>query len=213
LTEYAPRYRRSTVEEAHDPNPRRRSSARAISSRIRAAYRLAIEAHGATRLREDLDLCSAWTSENLERAAAALKDLGARLKIGEGSIDTLEVALDRRSIANRESGTWRTLAGDIDVLLGIPRRGRFELARYERLLDNASVLELDGVSVPVPSLEDIIRSEEIADRSKDRLALVELRQLVEREHELGTGREHDPPDREPKVPGAGSPAAYTVTLS
>jgi hypothetical protein len=43
---------------------------------------LASQAHGATRLTEDLDLCPAWTSENLERVAGALKDLGARLRIG-----------------------------------------------------------------------------------------------------------------------------------
>jgi predicted nucleotidyltransferase len=157
---------------------------------------LASQAHGATRLTEDLDLCPAWTSENLDRVAAALKDLGARLKIGEGSIDTLEVALDGRTIANMEIGTWRTLAGDIDVLLGIPRRSRFELARYDQLFEDASVLELGGVSVPVASLEDIIRSKEIADRPKDRLALVELRDLLEQERDRGTRREHDPPDLE-----------------
>jgi hypothetical protein len=93
--------------------------------------------------------------------------------------------LDGRTIANMEIGAWRTLAGDIDVLLGIPRFSLVKLARYEHLLENASVLELDGASVPVASLEDIIRSKEIADRPKDRQALDELRQLRDRERGLG----------------------------
>jgi hypothetical protein len=48
--------------------------------------------------------------------------------------------------------------------------------------------------VPVAALQGIIRSKEIADRLKDRLALVELRQLLERERDLGSRREHEPPD-------------------
>lgn len=93
---------------------------------------LAAQARGATRVTRDLDICPAWTTENLERLAAALKQLGARIKIGEGSIDTLEVALDAKTISNLKIGAWRTVAGDIDVLLGIPSVSRFELARYQR---------------------------------------------------------------------------------
>jgi hypothetical protein len=107
----------------------------------------------------------------------ALRQLGARLKIGEGSIDTLEVALDAKTIANMEIGAWRTTPGDIDVLLGIPSASRFELPRYDHLIERASLLNLDGVEFVVASLEDLIRSKEIADRPKDRDALEELRQL------------------------------------
>jgi hypothetical protein len=140
---------------------------------------LAAQARGATRLTKDLDICPAWTTDNLERLALALRQLGARIKIGEGSIDTLEVALDAKTLSNLEIGAWRTVAGDIDVLLGIPSVSRFELARYDQLIERASVLDLDGVEVAVASLEDLIRSKEIADRPKDREALAELRRLRE----------------------------------
>jgi hypothetical protein len=81
---------------------------------------LAAQARGATRLTTDLDICPAWSTENLERLALALRQLGARIKIGVGSVDTLDVALDAKTISNLEIGAWRTVAGDIDVLLGIP---------------------------------------------------------------------------------------------
>jgi hypothetical protein len=141
---------------------------------------LAGQAWGATRLTRDLDICPAWRPENLERLAAALEELEARLKIGEGSIEMLEVALDARTISNMEIGAWRTVAGDIDVLLGIPAESRTKLARYEQLLSRASVLVIGGARVSVASLADIIRSKEVSDRPKDRVALPELQRLSRR---------------------------------
>jgi hypothetical protein len=146
------------------------------------------QAYGATGVTKDLDLCPAWSAENLERVAAALRDLGARMKIGEGSIELLDVALDAKTLANMEIVPWRTRAGDVDVLLGIPSNSRFELARYEQLIANATIIEVDGLVVAVASLADIIRSKEIADRPKDREALQELR-MIERGHHHETGRE------------------------
>jgi hypothetical protein len=64
------------------------------------------QVYGSTRVAKDLDLCPAWSAENLERVAAALRDLGARMKIGEGSIELLEVALDAKTLANMEIVPW-----------------------------------------------------------------------------------------------------------
>jgi hypothetical protein len=138
---------------------------------------LAAQAHGAARATQDADICPEWSGENLAHLAASLTELQARLKIGEGSIDTLEVQIDARTIHGLEIGAWRTTAGDVDVLLGIPRGSRFELVRYEQLVENATELQVDGLRILVASLDDIIRSKEVADRPKDREALDELRSL------------------------------------
>jgi hypothetical protein len=74
------------------------------------------------------------------------------------------------------------------------RRGLHPPSRVDRKSTGTSST---AQGVPVASLEDIIRDKEIGDRPKDRLALVELRQLSERERELGNAREHDPPDLGP----------------
>jgi hypothetical protein len=141
---------------------------------------------------KDLDICPDWSSENLERVAAALRDLGARMKIGEGSIELLEVALDAKTLANMEIVPWRTRAGDVDILLGIPSASRYELAPYEQLIVNATIVEVDGFRVAVASLTDIIHSKEVADRRKDRQALEELRLIEDRHRGRATG--HEPPD-------------------
>jgi hypothetical protein len=150
------------------------------------------QVYGATRVTKDLDICPDWSSENLERVAAALRDLGARMKIGEGSIELLEVALDAKTLANMEIVPWRTRAGDVDILLGIPSASRYELSRYERLLVNATIVEVDGFRVAVASLADIIQSKEVADRPKDRELLQELRLIEDRHPRRETG--HEPPD-------------------
>lgn len=138
---------------------------------------LAAQAHGALRGTQDADICPQWGRENLTRLSGALTELKAGLLIGEGSIDTLTVEIDAHTIDGMEIGTWRTTAGDVDVLLGIPSSARFELARYEQLAEHAIELQIDSVMVLVASLADIIRSKEIADRPKDRIALEELRTL------------------------------------
>lgn len=138
---------------------------------------LAAQAHGAARATQDADICPEWTIDNLSRLASALTDLGARLKIGEGSLETLALDIDARTIHGLEIGAWRTSAGDVDVLLGIPGTSRSELARYEQLAHNAIVIQIDALRIPVASLDDIIRSKEIAGRPKDHAALRELRAL------------------------------------
>jgi hypothetical protein len=59
---------------------------------------LAAQAHGASRATQDAYICPEWTTENLGHLAASLTELDARLKIGEGSIDTLEIAIDARTL-------------------------------------------------------------------------------------------------------------------
>lgn len=138
---------------------------------------LAAQAYGASRATQDADICPEWSPENLGRLAAALTELGARLKIGERSVDTLEVAVDARTIHSLEIGAWRTAAGDVDVLLGIPGATRRHLVRYEELAENAVELRIGQMRVLVASLADIIRSKEVTSRPKDLEALQELRHI------------------------------------
>lgn len=138
---------------------------------------LAAQAYGATRVTKDADICPDWGAENLSRLATALTALNARLKIGEGSIETLALQIDARTIRGLEIGAWRTVAGDVDILLGIPADSLSELARFEHLAPNATELLIDSLRILVASLDDIIRSKEAADRPKDREALRELRAL------------------------------------
>ena len=135
--------------------------------------------HGATRPTADFDSLPSTPRENLARLAAAMKELNAFLRV-EGLDDDeareLPTRLDEVSLARMDISTWRTDAGDLDVLTAIPTRDGGQ-AFYDDLAGRATRVQVAGVLVRVASLADIIASKEWADRPKDRDALPELRRL------------------------------------
>lgn len=133
--------------------------------------------HGALRVTKDIDLCLDWDRDNLERAAVALRELDARLKIGV----YVAVPIDSSLLARMEVATWRTPVGDVDLLMGIPRNARWDLADYKELRQRAAQVELGPLKFAIAALEDIIRSKEVADRPADREALPELHTLRDRQ--------------------------------
>lgn len=111
-----------------------------------------------------------------------MRDLHARLRV-EGLSDEeaarLPVQLSGATLARMEISTWRTDAGDFDVLADIPDQHGHHLA-FEDLAGRAAELDLDGIIVRAAALDDVIASKEWADRPKDRAALDELRALRRR---------------------------------
>jgi len=133
--------------------------------------------HGATRLTRDFDLCAETSRTNLDRLAAALRDLDAKLR---GLPEDVHAPVHAELLSRMELAAWRTSAGDVDVLLGIPAGRMADLRRYPELVARAVVVEVAGFQVRVAALEDIIASKEAANRQPDREALVELRALAQR---------------------------------
>jgi hypothetical protein len=84
--------------------------------------------------------------------------------------------IDKDTLGRMEISTWRTDAGDFDVLTDLPGRDGRRL-RYDELIDRANIQDVHGIAVRVAALDDVIASKEWADRPKDREALVELRSL------------------------------------
>lgn len=135
--------------------------------------------HGALRPTFDFDSLPATSRDNLGRLAAAMRELHAYLRVGglsDEEAQALPTQVDADSLARMDISTWRTDAGDFDVLTAIPTRtgGR---AFYAELATRAERVDVDGVMVHVAALADIISSKEWADRPKDREALDELRRL------------------------------------
>lgn len=109
---------------------------------------LAVQTHGHVRTTNDADLIPAPDPANLERLAAALRSLGARvLNPGEEDTDVDAKMLPRATI-------WQfvTRDGGIDVMHEVPG-GR----RYSDLSRRALHVSLEGVDVPVVDLDDLIQ--------------------------------------------------------
>jgi hypothetical protein len=139
---------------------------------------IAATIHGATRQTTDFDCLPARTKQNLRRLAAALTELDARLRVG-GMTDeeskALGVVIDEVMLDRAQQTTWRTDAGDLDVLTEVAHRdGRIA---YTELASRSVSLRLDDIDIRLISLDDLIASKEAADRDKDHEALPELRDL------------------------------------
>jgi hypothetical protein len=136
-------------------------------------------AYGATRGTEDADCVVRREGENLDRLAAALRDLNARLRVSGMSDEEsrrLPVQLDGHMLAAADISTWMTDAGAFDVLSGL-RDSAGRIVPYGELVQRERVIEGRGFAVHVVALEDIIAAKEYANRPKDREALPELRAI------------------------------------
>ncbi|MDA8289841.1 MAG: hypothetical protein M0014_15595 [Actinomycetota bacterium] len=139
--------------------------------------------YGAKRRTKDTDCLVRRSADNLERLAAAMRELNARLHVdglSDEEASALPVTLDAFTLARLEISTWRTDAGDLDILADIPDREGVH-RRYEDLRPAARPATVDGMAIWVAALPDVIASKEWAGRPKDREALPELYELAGRE--------------------------------
>lgn len=137
-------------------------------------------AHGSPLPTEDVDISPARDVENMERLAAALDELGARIRTGDR--DGVAFPIDAGFLsAQPHMLNLTTTAGDLDLTItpsGFPQG-------YEGLAENAVGLDLgDGTLTMVASLADVIHSKEAAGRDKDLRTLPYLRAL---QQELSEG--------------------------
>ena len=120
-------------------------------------------AHGSPLITQDLDICYDRSPENLERLAAALQQLHARLR---GVDDDVPFILDAKTLKAGDHFTFLTDAGDLDIM-GTPAGS----AGYDDLAAEAVETELGDIQVLVASLDDLMAMKRAAGRPKDLTAL------------------------------------------
>lgn len=134
---------------------------------------LAATLHGSNLRTGDLDICPRKKPDNLTRLAAALNELDAKIR-AVGAPYGIPVSIDAFFLDPLELVNFTTRYGDFDVsFLPAGTTG------FEDLSATAIEFDLDGLIVPVASLEDVIRSKEAANRQKDRDQLPSLKALLE----------------------------------
>jgi hypothetical protein len=137
--------------------------------------------YGSPSVTNDTDVCYARSPVNLERLAAALRQLHAELR--EADRDA-PFQLDGTTLAAGDHFTLTTDAGNLDIL-GTPAG----VDGFDALERDAKVFRFDGLTVPVASIEDLIRMKRAAGRPKDLIeveVLGALRdEIVERRREPG----------------------------
>jgi hypothetical protein len=118
---------------------------------------------GSPSVTNDLDICYADDDTNLNALVAALHDVHARLR---GAPPDVQFRLDARTLQAGGNFTFVTDAGNLDCLAAPEGTDG-----YADLVGAAQVMDLDGFSVAVVALDDLMRMKRSAGRPKDRIEL------------------------------------------
>ncbi|MDX6719777.1 MAG: hypothetical protein QOJ63_2031 [Solirubrobacteraceae bacterium] len=118
---------------------------------------VAVQVHGHRRTTKDLDVVPGPDRQNLERLAAALTQLGARPRDLPGGPPDAE-HLTAAPIAP----PLTTEHGELHILRDVPGA-----PAYEELRARALVVDLDGISVAVAGLDDLISMKRASGRPTD----------------------------------------------
>ena len=127
---------------------------------------VAATVHGSARLTQDLDVVYARDDTNLARLVEALSPLRPYLR---GAPEGLPFAWDVETLRAGLNFTLTTSLGDLDVLGEIAGGGR-----YEQLLEDAIVVQLEDVEFVCLGLQRLIDVKRAAGRPKDLEAIAEL---------------------------------------
>lgn len=131
---------------------------------------IAVQVHGHVRMTNDIDLIPAPTRANLERLAAALNELDARV-LNPGSEG---LPIDARMLPRATLWQIATRHGDVDVLHDAPGA-----APFSELRRRALVIALGDRSVAVASRDDLVKMKRARARPVD---LADVAALTEPEH-------------------------------
>ena len=134
--------------------------------------------HGDVGVTVDIDIAPAYDPDNLERLAAALRTLDARIRTDH---DPQGLPFDCSAGFLRNLGpdailNLTTRAGALDLSFTPTGTGGYHDLKRDAVAMDAA----EGVTILVASLADVIRSKSAADREKDRRALPRLQELLER---------------------------------
>jgi predicted nucleotidyltransferase len=133
-------------------------------------------AHGSSYPTFDLDVIYARDASNLERLAAALAEIGVSLR---GAPADLPFTPDARTLENGANFTFDTEWGSFDILADAAG-----MRDYEAMRSDARVDAIEGVTVRIVSLDDLIAMKRAANRPKDKLMVEEYIVIADEQKKL-----------------------------
>ena len=137
---------------------------------------IAARLQGSSTVTDDLDICHSKARANLVRLSGALTAMHARLRLPDPD-EVVPAPLDDRMLAAVDNVTLVTDYGAFD-LLAAPAG----IESYDELAARAEAMKLDGITVKVASINDLMAMKKAAGRRKD---LIEFEILAALKDERG----------------------------
>lgn len=130
---------------------------------------LAVVLQGSPRFTDDVDFALAFNLENVRAVVEALRPFNPRpQRLAEGAA----WEWDEKCIRGPWT-IWRTDVGRVDLIVRLPGvEGGFQ-----GVYDRAILFEVEGVVVPVASIEDLISMKSNSEREIDRHDVMRLRAI------------------------------------
>jgi hypothetical protein len=127
---------------------------------------VAVVIQASPRFTRDLDVSYATDTANLARLGTLLVALKARLR---GVEDDVPFTPDARTLRHTQMLTLTTRDGNLDLIVDPPGS-----PGYPALRRHADIVDLDGDSVRIASLEDLIEMKRAAGRPQDQMDIESL---------------------------------------
>jgi hypothetical protein len=142
---------------------------------------LAAVYHGSPFPTEDADITPDTDDANLDRLAAALRELKARIRT-DAAPGGVPFACDAKGLAAAQTWNLVTDAGDLDITFRPSGTHGFPDLRRD-----AVSADIYDITVQIASLADVIRSKQAANRPKDQRVLPTLREILARRRDGDRG--------------------------
>jgi hypothetical protein len=120
---------------------------------------IAVVAHGHIRTTRDLDITYGTEPPNLDALGRVLVDLDARLR---GVAELVPFVPDGRTLRSAGLLTLETTQGALDLLAAPPGA-----PAYSDLKARAETIDVDGRSIAIASLDDLVAMKRAAGRPRD----------------------------------------------
>lgn len=144
---------------------------------------MAVNLHGFLRVTADLDIAIALDKGNLEKFVAMIKEMGWKPRIPVPLEDLLDVAKRESWYVEKNMKAFtlynpKDFSETLDVLLKFSEE-------FDTVYERKVVMSPKGVSVPVISMDDLIKMKSAAGRQRDLFdiqGLSELREIAKNEY-------------------------------
>lgn len=133
---------------------------------------LAMNAWGYLRATRDIDVVPGPDAENLAKLDGVLKDIGGKVEVDDGLLDSNAISIFLRT---GDRTLVVTDLGRVDILQGLP-----QIPSFAALDAQAVDVDMDGLAVRVCSLSHLLEMKRASERPRDRDDLEALEAAQER---------------------------------